>query len=113
MQTLHSLSAALILSMLAACSSSEFEPIERTQQPLAVVTTDDGGVSARAVIEQQLSRSSANLRFVERPEGVRQVRIMGGFQHATIVVRAADGGLARQCVSDVRQARELLGEAAP
>jgi hypothetical protein len=68
-------------------------------------------LGARKLLEEQLSHAPTNLHGIERDDGVQYVRVVNGFQHATMVVRTADGALEQHCVDDARAALRLLDQA--
>jgi hypothetical protein len=111
----------LLFLLFTGCASSGLDsepttaehalPSAATQSsPLSVDSLSDRAPDTRRQIEQQLSRNPGNLRQFEPEDGVRRVRIESGFQHATVVVRNADGTRSQHCVDSAEHALRLLDE---
>lgn len=109
--------AAMLVGLLG-CASAEPSAHDdaaprvvgrRSVQMLRAAPQDGGAAPGNvdAHLARMLSRTPANVR-VEQRDGLTQVRIVGGFQHATFVTASADAGLERSCSSDADEARALL-----
>ena len=66
-------------------------------QPSAPVEGEARGADV-AFMQQRLSRSSRDLRVERMAHGVRKISLQGGFQHVSVVERAAGGVARRACL---------------
>jgi hypothetical protein len=62
----------------------------------------------RAQLETALSRSSTNLHWIQRADGLQQLEIRAGFRHASMLLRNPNGSVDRRCLSDVSAAARML-----
>ena len=99
----------IALGLTAACSADPPE-VSNQGESRATASAGVGEVPAGALksVRKALSRSSAQLKMRNRTDGIKELEIVEGFQHATMVVRAADGSRHIECVDDAERAAELL-----
>ena len=57
----------------------------------------------------RLSRSPEGLRFEQRPDGLKTVKLQGRFQHVTLLRRTPDGRFRTACVDNPRAAAAAIG----
>lgn len=107
--------ATLSAALLAACAPDVAAPAGDLRA-LVVSATDAGSAPPRSELRtwvaDNLSRAPHQLTRVERTDGVQQLRVQAGFQHATIAVVRADGVVEQRCIDDEHEARQLLDEVA-
>jgi hypothetical protein len=86
------------------------------QAPAAASAREPGREAAVVPVAHRvraaLSRDPAGLRSVKSDDGLTHIEVVGGFRHATIAARKADGTLHTECVTDADRAEQLLGEGA-
>jgi hypothetical protein len=120
----------LTLLLLAACSqegSVESPPATGTTPSLgappatvqapATASAREPGREASVLpvvhrVRAALARDPSGLRSVTSDDGLKHIEVVGGFRHATIAARKADGTLHTECVTDADRAEQLLGEGA-
>lgn len=91
------------LSLVAACSADMPDSgADGVPPPIDVRTLALRGVRTA------LSRTPSQLAARQRSDGIKELQIMAGFQHATMIVRAADGSRYIECADDAERAAELL-----
>jgi hypothetical protein len=97
----------------ASAAAEEPQPQPRVTASTSALLRDDAAREAlRAKLRASLSRSPSGMAAELRPSGVKLMRQNGGFQHATLVVRNADGTLGQRCTDDPSAAESaLLGDA--
>jgi hypothetical protein len=111
----------LLLTVGGCASASADEPDPRavtapvrTASPNTasrVMRTEAAREALRARLRTSLARKQAVMTVEQRADGVRVARHGGGFQHATLVVRDADGKRSQSCTDDLAAAETaLMGE---
>lgn len=111
------------LLAVAGCASAAAEEPEygavapaREAAPnaaLRVMRTEAAREALRARLRASLARTRAVMTVEPRADGMRVARHGGGFQHATLVVRDADGKLSQRCTDDLATAETALMGVAP
>jgi hypothetical protein len=80
--------------------------------PSRVMRSEAAREALRAHLRASLARGKAVMAVEQRADGVRVSRHGGGFQHATLVVRDANGERSQSCTDDLGTAETaLLGKA--
>lgn len=107
-------SADALLSAPDAPANTADRSQSSAQQTLQVAPSepahDPAERAARAVdnVSTALSRSPTDLVLHNRADRLQELRVVRGFGHATMVVRAADGSRQIRCVDDADEAAGLL-----
>jgi hypothetical protein len=78
---------SLALALAACAEARSSTPLESEPRP-----------SDWQAMQQELSRSSRDLRVENMPRGVRKVSLQGRFQHVAVVERMAGGSPQRACL---------------
>jgi len=106
----------LIVGGCASASADEPDPRAvsapvRTPAPDSasrVMRTEAAREVLRARLRTSLARKQAVMTVEQRADGMRVARHGGGFQHATLVVRDAEGKRSQSCTDDLATAETAL-----
>jgi hypothetical protein len=97
--------AALGLT-LGACQGPELSVTHSSNSPTKVALSPEVAQQVREL--EPLFRQPTNLRVTRDSRGTQLVDLQGGFQHAVIVRRNADGTHSVICTDSIDQATEFL-----
>lgn len=91
-----------MLTLVAACSA------DLPQADLGAAERAESSAQALESVGSALSRSAGDLEPRTRSDGLRELKLVRGFRHATMVVRDKDGSRRIHCVDDADEAAQLL-----
>jgi hypothetical protein len=89
------LQSLALLSCVACAEATPYDAPDASQRQPSPATPE-----ALQPLRRALSRSAVGLVSERRADGISQVRLSGGFQSASILVRDSGGHVQRQCVDD-------------
>lgn len=105
------LTGTLLCAGCASASADEPAPLAQQgdqPQPVPSMRSQAAREALRARLRASLARGKDAMALEQRADGIRIARHNGGFQHATLVVRDADGKRSQSCTDDLAAAEGAL-----
>jgi hypothetical protein len=97
------------LGAVSCCAEPAADEADSHATIVAAQTQTLSQAATRKVLERGLSHVRDDLQMEHQGNGVKRLNYAGRFQHATLIVRDADGKVSQHCVNDASSAKKLLG----
>lgn len=93
---------------LVGCGSGDAPTQPALPTAAAPVIDTQPAQPSAAALREVLSRTSATVKVIKRPDGLTQIDTLQGFHSASVAHRAADGRLEQTCIHTEQELDNMI-----